>query len=703
MPDLLLEVGCEELPASACREIIEQAPELLARGLEAAGLQNGAGPVTVSVAPRRFALFSSGLPDRVVGASRSVRGPAVEAAFAADGTPQRAGEGFARAQGVRVEDLVVREGEGGRRFVFAEHAGEDRSLAELVPDLAARVIDGLRFSKTMRWGDGAGPRFSRPIRWIVAKVDEATVPFQLHGLTAGDVSQGHRFLGGPARVPAPADYHAALRAVGVVADHGERRRLIVEGLDAAAAEVGCVWRDPGGKLEEVLFLVEHPSVVRGAIAEEHLRLPPRVLVTAMQSHQRYFPLERPDGALQPMFLAVSNGDPAHAAVIARGNEDVLDARLQDAAFSFDRDREAGLAALNGRLATIVFHQRLGSVADKRDRLVDGVAALAAATGADAGAAAIAEEAARLAKADQGAILVAEFSELEGYVAAHYARLEGHDEAVGQAIEEQYLPAGADAPSPASDAGALLAAADRIDNLVGAFAVDEAPTGSKDPYGLRRAGAGLVRIALERGWDAPLRPVLQAAHERLAAQGADLVLGREQTVDALEAFLQDRLAFQLQSAEGVGPEASAAAHGAGLGSLVATAAWARALEAALGSEELAAAWTACTRCQRLGARAGEAGAPAAAGVDEDPGERALAEALDAAQAPLASAREARDFAAALRTAAGVAPAVDRFFADVLVNVDDPGVRARRLGLVLRAADLLTGAADFSRIRQPGGAG
>jgi glycyl-tRNA synthetase beta chain len=703
VPDLLLEVGCEELPASACREIIEQAPELFARALAAAGLENGAVPVELSVAPRRFALLASGLPERVVGASRSVRGPAVEAAFAADGTPQRAGEGFARSQGVRVEDLVVREGDGGRRFVFAERAGEERALADLVPELAARLIDGLRFSKTMRWGEGAGPRFSRPIRWIVAKVDAATVPFELYGLTAGDTSQGHRFLGGPARVPTPGDYHAALRAVGVLADHGERRRVIVEGLDAAAAEVGCAWRDPGGKLEEVLFLVEHPSVLRGDIAEAHLRLPPRVLVTAMQSHQRYFPLERSDGSLQPMFLAVSNGDPAHAATIARGNEDVLDARLQDAAFSFDRDREAGLAALNQRLSTMVFHQRLGTVADKRDRLVDGVAALAAAVGAEGGAAAVAEEAARLSKADQGAILVAEFSELEGYVAAHYARLEGHDEGVARAIEEQYLPAGPDSPSPAGEGGALLAAADRIDNLVGAFAVDEAPTGSKDPYGLRRAGAGLVRIALEQGWDASVRPVLEAAHERLAAQGADLVLDGERTVDALEAFLQDRLAFQLQSAEGIGPEASAAAHGAGLGSLVATAAWARAIEEALGSEELAAAWTACTRCQRLGARAGEAGEPAPEGVDEDPGERALAEALDAAEAPLAAARERRDFAAALRTAAGLAPAVDRFFADVLVNVDDAGVRARRLRLVRRAADLLTGAADFSRIRQPGGAG
>ena len=271
-----------------------------------------------------------------------------------------------------------------------------------------------------------------------------------------------------------------------MADHAERRAVIVAGLDAAAEAAGAGWRDPGGKLDEVVFLVEWPSVLTGSIAEEHMRLPARVLVTAMQSHQRYFPLSDGDGALRPAFLAVSNGDPGQAELITRGNEDVLDARLQDAAFSYDRDREAGLAALDARLDAITFHQRLGSMAQKRDRLVEGVAALASRVGADP---AVAVRAAALAKADQGAVLVAEFADLQGYVAAEYALLEGHPPAVAQAIEEQYLPEGPDSPLPASEAGALLAAAEKVDNLVGAFAVDEVPSGSKDPYGLRRAAAG----------------------------------------------------------------------------------------------------------------------------------------------------------------------------------------------------------------------
>ena len=439
------------------------------------------------------------MPDGVAATSRRVRGPSAEAAFDGEGAPTRAAEGFARGLGVAVESLVVDE-EGGRRFVFAERREAGRPVEDLVPEVVARLVGGLRFSKTMRWGDGTGLRFSRPVRWIVAKVDERDVPFELHGLVAGGRSQGHRFLGGPVEIRDARSYHQALESVAVIADHERRRARIVSDLDAAAAEADAAWRDPGGKLDEVVFLVEWPSVATGRFDARHLALPSRVLVTAMQGHQRYFPLEGPDGGLRPAFLAVSNGDPARAAVIARGYEDVLDARLQDAEFSFERDRDAGLEALDARLGAIVFHARLGTMADKRDRLVAGVADIAAAVGADDEVGRTAAEAARLAKVDQGAVLVAEFSELEGYAAAVYARLEGVDEPVALAVEEQYLPEGPDSPLPSSAAGAVLAAAEKVDNLIGAFAVGEAPTGSKDPYGLRRAAAGLVRIALDRDWD-----------------------------------------------------------------------------------------------------------------------------------------------------------------------------------------------------------
>ncbi|WP_217912685.1 glycine--tRNA ligase subunit beta [Miltoncostaea marina] len=694
MPDLLLEVGCEELPSSACREIAEQAPGLTAAALAALGL--GEAAVEVHVAPRRFAVIAAGLPAEQPASSRTVRGPAASAAFGPDGAPTKAAEGFARGQGVAVSDLVVRE-DGGREFVVAEIAEPARPLADLVPGIAARLVDGLRFSKTMRWGAGTGLRFSRPVRWIVAKVDERTVPFELHGLTAGEVSMGHRFLGGPVTIGAAGDYAAALREAAVIPGHAARREAIVEGLDAAAAAVGGSWSDPGGKLDEVVFLVEWPSVVTGAFDERHLRLPARVLVTAMQSHQRYFPLEDGGGALLPAFLAVSNGDPRHAETITRGNEGVLDARLQDAEFSFDKDLEAGLEALDARLDAIVFHTRLGSMADKRDRLVAGAGRLADLLGADAATRGHAVEAARLAKADQGAVLVAEFSELEGYVAAEYARRAGVAGEVATAVEEQYLPEGADSPLPSTPAAAIVAAAEKIDNLVGAFAADEAPTGSKDPYGLRRAALGLVRIALDRGWDAPLRELVEGAYDAFAGQGADLVLSREATADAVDAFLADRVVYVL-GLEGVGPEAATAALGAGLGGLTATAAWARAIQAARHEADFQAVWTASTRLARLARKGPPEDAPVADG--DDPGEAALREVADAALPRIEAAREARDFAGALAPAVGLAEAVDRFFTDVLVNADDPGVRARRYGLVRGAAGVLARIADFERITEGG---
>ena len=362
--------------------------------------------------------------------------------------------------------------------MFADVVEPAADTASLVPDIAAAVIDGIRFSKNMRWGAGVGLRFSRPIRWIVAKLGDRTLPFDVHGLTAGEISLGHRFLGGPVAVANADRYRDQLREVGVIADHAERRAEIVAELDAAAARLGCSWRDPGGKLEEVLFLVERPSVIVGDIRDDHLRLPKPVLVTAMQSHQRYFPLEREDGALEPRFLAVSNGDPAHSAVITRGNADVLDARLQDAAFSFDRDREAGLAALNSRLDTIVFHKRLGSMANKRDRVAASAADIARSADLSADQVAEARRAGELAKVDQGAVLVAEFSDLQGYVGAEYAQREGESASVVTAIREHYLPEGPDSPLPSTDVAAAVALADKLDNLVGAFLVGDIPTGPR---------------------------------------------------------------------------------------------------------------------------------------------------------------------------------------------------------------------------------
>ena len=590
--------------------------------------------------------------------------------------------------------------ENGRRFVFAEVREEGRAVDDLVPEVVARVIGGLRFSKTMRWGEGTGLRFSRPVRWIVAKVDERTVPFELHGLVAGDVSQGHRFLGGPAEIRSASGYHEALEAAAVIADHERRRARIVADLDAAAAEAGAAWRDPGGKLEEVVFLVEWPSVVTGRFDPRHLELPPRVLVTAMQGHQRYFPLEGAGGELRPAFLAVSNGDPAHAGVIARGYEDVLDARLQDAEFSFQRDREAGLEALDARLDAIVFHARLGSMADKRDRLVAGVADLAGAVGAADDVAADrgrgrAPRQGRPGRDPGGRVLRARG--VRG--GRQYARLEGVDEAVALAVEQQYLPEGPDSPLPSTEAAAMLAAAEKVDNLIGAFAVGEAPTGSKDPYGLRRAAAGLVRIALDRDWDVDPCDLLRPAYGRLVAQGAELTVGEDEALDQVVAFLGDRLAYQLGT-EGVGAEAAAAAMGAGLGGAPSTAAWARAIEAARGGEAFAAAWTAATRLARIARKAPDDDVPPAPG--DDPGEAALREAVEGPRAR-GSRRRGRRATPPRRSTPprGWRPPWTRSSPMCWSTPRTRAVRARRYALVREGAEVLGRVADFEQVTDGGG--
>lgn len=698
MPDLLIEIGCEELPSSACREAIAQAPGLLAGALADLHLDASGAPCAW-VAPRRIAVSCEGVAARQGGEARAVRGPAVQAAFGDDGAPTKAAMGFARGQGVEVADLVVREDpSSGREFVWVDLAADDAPLEDLVPDIARRVLEGLRFGKTMRWGDGTGLRFSRPVRWIAALAGDRAITFEVAGAPAGAWSRGHRFLGGPVEISSADAYRAQLRSSYVIADHGERRAAIMEGLDAAATAAGGTWSDPSGKIEEVVHLVEWPSVITGRIAEQHLALPERVLVTAMQSHQRYMPLHDAGGGLMPAFLAVSNGDPAAADIIVRGNEDVLDARLQDAAFSYKRDVAAGLDELDGRLGAIVFHARLGTLADKRDRLIAGAADMGQAVGAGPADVEAATAAAALAKADQGAILVAEFSELQGFAASHYAALADHPAAVCTAIAEQYLPEGPDSPVPASMPGALVACAEKVDNLAGAFLIDEIPSGSRDPYGLRRAAAGLVRVALHRGWDLRPAEVLRPAMERLRRQGADLAVSDDDALVALGEFIADRLVHQLGQ-EGVPADAVRAALAADVGGIASIAAWARALDAAREDAGLGRAAMAANRCRRImsGSEHGMSGYASAG----DPAEDRLAEALTSGEQAVEAARAAGDAAGAITAAAELSGAVDAFFDDVMVNADDPAARDRRHALVRRAGEAYGRVADFEVLVLKGG--
>jgi tetrameric-type glycyl-tRNA synthetase beta subunit len=611
MATLLLEIGCEELPAGACREAEEQLPALIEREL-------GTSPDGLFVGPRRLAAILEDVGERTP--DEWIKGPPEDLA-------DRAAAGFAKKHGVSAEDLVRREG-----FLGIERPG--RPLQEVLPERVDAIVQGLAFTKSMRWDD-SGIRFARPVRWRLAKLDGETV--------VGEFSFGHRFSSGRVEIPHAADYLELLRAAGVEPDAGERRSQILAGLDAIGE-----WRDPGGVLEEVVYLVESVIVLEGTFDERFLQLPERVVVTAMQSHQRYFPL----GGNRFAFVA-NGGDPD---TVRAGNEGVLEGRLDDASFTFERDVKLGIDRLVERLGAITFFGGAGSFADKAERL--GVLV----TKLGGGEASL--EAARLAKADQASELVREFPDLEGHIGSEYARLAGYPEAVCAAIGEQYLPDSAGGPLPQTEAGKVLAAADKLDTLVISFSLGHKPTGSRDPYGLRRAAIGLCRLAVEGG----------------------LTIPRELMPEEVREFVEERLEGLVDAPV----EYVRAARASAVRDLGSVARLAETLYAERETPAFEGVYTAYDRANRLAGRAAEEAAPALErSLLREDAERALAEGL-------ASVSVDGDVRKALEAGATLAPLVERFFDEVLVMDEDPAVRANRLRLLLDVRDVLGRLGDFSQI-------
>ena len=614
MAKLLLEIGCEELPAGACREAGEQLPVLVEREL-------GARPSALFVGPRRLAALldvEERTPDEWI------KGPPENLA-------EKAAAGFAKKHGATVEELVSREG-----FLGLERPG--RPLRDVLPERVDAIVRGLSFSKSMRW-DESGIRFSRPVRWTLAKLDGDSV--------VGETSFGHRFTGGPVEIPHAGEYAERLRGDGVEPDAEERRRQTVAGLDAIGT-----WSDPAGVLEEVVFLVESVTVLEGSFDERFLALPERVVVTAMQSHQRYFPL----GGNR--FAFVANGGDADT--VRAGNEVVLEGRLDDATFTFERDVQLGIDRLAERLGSITFFAGAGSFADKADRLRALVEKLG---GGEASV-----EAARLAKADQASELVREFPELEGHIGAEYARLAGYPEAVCAAIDEQYLPDAAAGPLPQTEAGKVLAAADKLDTLAVSFSLGHKPTGSRDPYGLRRAAIGLCRLAVEGG----------------------LAIPRELMPDEVREFVEERLEGLID----VPVEYVRAARASSVSDLGAVARLAEALHAERETPEFDAVYTAYDRANRLAGREADA---AARELDRsllrEEAEQVLADTLGQVADSVSADGDVRG---ALEAASALGPAMERFFEDVLVMDEDPAVRANRLRLLLDVRDTLGRLGDLSQI-------
>jgi glycyl-tRNA synthetase beta chain len=618
MPSLLFEIGSEELPASAVRAGAAQLPELAKQHL-------GVAPSQVFAGPRRLAILVEGLPERTP--DEWIKGPPVD-------LRERAAAGFARKHGVAAEDLEERDG-------FLGLVSRGQALGQVLPARLDAILRGLAFPKTMRW-DGGGLRYPRPVRWLLARFDSEPVAGH------GTVTYGHRLTAGAVEVPSAGDYERVLREANVEPDAAERERSIRAGLDGVGE-----WSDPLGKLGEVVHLVEWPRVQEGTFAERFLALPERVIVTAMQSHQRYFPL----GGNRFAFVA-NGGDPA---TVRHGNERVLAGRLEDATFTFERDVQRGIDELLGDLPSITFFAEAGSFADKTERvgrLVD-----------ELGGGEASREAARLAKADQAAELVREFPDLEGYIGAEYARLAGYPEAVAKAVEEQYLPDSAGGPLPETEAGKILAAAERIDNLRVAFALGHKPTGSRDPYGLRRAAIGLLRLATEGAL-----PI-----DRFDAFPSD----------DLRDFVEERLEGLLD----VPVEFVRAARKSGVRELGAVAELARFL-AALDDKRLEPVHTVFTRASRIAGSQGDGHINPDLLTEE--AELQLARAVESEEARIAREVEQGDFDAAWEAASGLAPTVERFFDEVLVMAEDAAVRTNRLRLLADLRRAVGALGDFSEI-------
>ena len=703
----LLEIGTEEIPARMIAAAIASLAKGVGEALAGAGLPPAAAPRPLGT-PRRLAVLVDGVPEQSPDQSVEVTGPPASVAFDAQGRPTKAGEGFARAQGVKVEDLRRTAGPKGE-VVAVRKTVPGRRAAAVLAEAAPVVASGLAFPKTMRWGSGEH-RFVRPVHWIVALYGEEIVPFEFCGVRSGRHTRGHRLKGiEPLAMARAQDYALTLERVGVLVDPEGRRRRIAADLAAAAAQAGGRLATPPGSeargedadpelLDEVNDLVEWPAVLAGGFDPAFLELPQEILLTSMRHHQKYFALVDGSGVLLPRFLAVANVPDDPQGIIRRGHEWVLRARLSDARFFHQEDRKARLESFGASLERVAFHERLGSYAAKSARMARLAEALLpafASAGQAADGAAVARAAA-LSKNDLCTQMVGEFPELQGIVGGLYAGADGLPAPIAEAIYDQYLPQSQDGPLPRGAVGAILSLADRLDTQAGIFLLGLVPTGSRDPYALRRSVQGACRILVERGVGVSLPNLMTAAIAAYAAAGTvkDAVPPDEALRTLLE-FWRGRQEF-LAAEAGFPVDVVRAALGAGDAD---PADARRRMEAVRdfrktpGFEDLAAAHK---RMRNILAGQKETETPFDPAGLKEPAERALADRLREAQPLVASAAAARDYAGALGRIAALREPVDRFFGDVMVLAEDPALRRNRVALLRALQALFLTVADFSEI-------
>lgn len=675
---LLLEIGTEELPAADLDAALEQlraaVPELLD------DLRLAHGPVCVRGTPRRLAVLVEEVAPRQTDVEEMVKGPPAKVAFR-EGQPTRAAEGFARKQGVAVSDLQVREMNGGE-YVVALKIERGRPAGEVLAKRLADLIPGIRFNKSMRWNE-SNVAFSRPIRWLVALLGDRVVPFEYAGLASGRLTRGLRPLRSPEiEIQRAEDYLRLMADNQIAIDPAERRVSIVAQINGLAAEVGGTVPDDPGLLAEVTNLIECPTALRGTFAEAYLKLPKDVLITAMRKHLRYFPVVTQPSNLMPYFIAVRNGDDLHLDKVRHGNEQVLRARFADAAFFYEADTGKPLEDYLPRLDTLTFQEKLGSVGEKVRRLEKLIHPLGEMLGLSPDEIAVAARAVHLAKADLVTQMVVEMTSLQGIMGEHYALIGGELPAVAAAIREHYLPRFAGDALAQTAPGVTVGLADRLDSLVGLFAIGLKPTGTADPFGLRRAALGVVqtlvgreiRLDLRAGLRAAARLLPVSATEKALSEALDFIVGRLRVVlreaghryDVVDAVLAERGHDPYLAAQTV----------TDLGTWVARDDW----------MDLLNAYSRCVRIVRDQSQVYDLD-PSAFAEDAT---RALHAAYEQVIAQAGPESSPTKLFAAFQP---IIPTINRFFDDVLVMTEDRALRQNRLALLQRVAALTAGIADL----------
>ena len=688
---LAFEIGTEEIPAFDLHRATAQLARLVPDALDAVRIPHG--EVAVHTTPRRLVAIVEDVAESTEALEETFRGPSAKIAFDAEGNPTKAAVGFARGKGVDVDALEVRE-EKGVEYVFAARRVEARDAAELLPEVLEGVIAGIAWPKSCRWGS-TSEYFSRPVRWIVAMLDERVVPVRFAGLEAGNLTRGHRFLSpGPHEVPTASALLDVLEGAHVVTSEQARERAIREGVARIEEECGARAELPEKTLLEVVNLCEQPTVLAGAFDEEFLQVPEEIIVDAMLMHQRYFPLYDEGGKLTNRFIVVSNGDPACAATIADGNERVVRARLSDAKFFYEEDLKRPLEAYVERLDEVVFQESLGTMRAKAERITALARHLAADAGLSAADAAVAERAAHLAKADLVTSAVVEFTSVQGVMGSYYAAACGEGDKVARAIADHYRPRFAGDALPASAAGRIVAMADKLDTICGLIAAGQGPTGSSDPFALRRSALGILSMLLDEGL--PLRVglvrAIDAALASYAAQGVafDAQAVREEVAD----FFIARAKVLLRD-EGRAPDTIDAVLAAGVREPVEFASRVRALDAAREGDPDAFADLATAFARANNLRDASLGAEVDEGLLSEV-EHALSCAVVQAESRVARALATDDYPSALAELAGLRKPVDAFFEGVMVMDEDRALRENRLRLLNRFVAVFEGVADFGKM-------